>query len=300
MPEPIQVPRFRDAYDRLIEEIRKVPDDDLIVINIDVPTAVTTVLGTLPEIRSLRSQIVSDIPSFDIARFDQLESYTLALGHAHALYLAASAPPESLDELSQTASSLRELLLSDATALAQRGFVDGQKLKELKGPKGYRNVAFDLFTLVALLRESWDKISGKTAVQAAELDQAETLADRMLTAVGAREQAPAVAAETADNRQRAFSLFVDSYDHARRALSFLRWKHEDIDQIAPSLYAGRGNTRRKVAPQPPAATPTNPAATSTATVTAPGGASIPGTAPQARDAAPAAVGLPDSHPYASQ
>jgi hypothetical protein len=109
----------------------------------------------------------------------------------------------------------------NATALAQRGFVDGQKLKELKGPKGYRNVAFDLFTLAALLRENWDKVLGKTAVQAMELDQAETLADRLLTAIGAREQAPAVAAETADNRQRAFSLFVESYDHARRALTFV-------------------------------------------------------------------------------
>jgi len=300
MPDPIQVPRFRDAYERLIDEIRKVPDDDLIIINIDVPTAVTTVLGALPEIRSARPQIVSDMPSFDIARFDRLESYTLALGHAHTLYLAASAPPESLDELSQSATALRELLLSDATALAQRGFVDGQKLKELKGPKGYRNVAFDLFTLAALLRENWEKVLGKTAVQATELDQAETLADRLLTAIGAREQAPAVAAETADDRQRAFSLFVDSYDHARRALTFLRWKHDDIDQIAPSLYAGRGNTRRKADPQPPAPPPTSPVPPGSGTVTAPSGTGVAGSVSAPRDAAHSTVGLPDSHPYANQ
>jgi hypothetical protein len=299
MTDPTAVPRFRDAYERLIDEIRKVSDDDLVTINIDVPTAVTTVLGTLPEVRSLRAQIVTEIPNFDIERFDKLEAYTLALGHAHALYLAASTPSESLDELSQRVADSRELLLSDATALAQRGFVSGQRLRELKGPNGYRNVAFDLFMLVALLRESWDKIVGKTAIQPIELDQAEVLADRLLTAVAAREQAPAVVADTAENRQRAFSLFVESYDHARRAVSFLRWKHDDVDQIAPSLYAGRGN-RRKVEPQPTAAPSTAPTAGTAGTAAVPGAPNTPSNGSQARDANHSGVGLPESHPFVNQ
>jgi hypothetical protein len=35
-----------------------------------------------------------------MVQFDKLEAYTLALGHAHALYLAASQPAESIEELS--------------------------------------------------------------------------------------------------------------------------------------------------------------------------------------------------------
>ena len=55
----------------------------------------------------------------------------------------------------------------------------------------------------------------------AELDQAEDLSDRLLSAVGAREQAPAVLAEVSVQRQRVFTLFVQPYDQVRRAISFV-------------------------------------------------------------------------------
>ena len=45
-------------------------------------------------------------------------------------------------------------------------------------------------------------ISGKTALQLTELDQAETLGDRILTTVGQREQDPAVVAASAETRHR--------------------------------------------------------------------------------------------------
>jgi hypothetical protein len=59
-------------------------------------------------------------------------------------------------------------------------------LKDLKGPLGYKNQAFDLLTLLTMGREAWPRIQGKTAVTSAELDEAETLADQLLTAVGER------------------------------------------------------------------------------------------------------------------
>jgi hypothetical protein len=50
------------------------------------------------ELAALR-QIVGEMPNFDLARFDKLEGYTLALGNAHTLYLAASTPTESLEDI---------------------------------------------------------------------------------------------------------------------------------------------------------------------------------------------------------
>ena len=286
-PNPTSaVPRFRDAYEHLIDEIRKVPDEDLVTINIDVPTAVTTALGAVPQIRTLRPQIATDIPTFDLVRFDKLELYTLALGHAHTLHLAASSPPESLSEFSEAGTETRELLLSDATALAARGFIDGEKLKTLRGPHGYRNLAFDLFTIAALMRDNWARIVGKTAVQPEELDQAEMLADRLITAVAAKEQAPMVVAESADIRERAFSLFVTAYDDARRAVSYLRWHQDDVDEVAPSLYAGRGSgsKRKPEPPAPPASGKSEPTQTpapphAPATAAAVSGESLPGGSP---------------------
>jgi len=291
-----QVPRFRDAYQSLLGEIRAVPTSELVPINLDIPTAVTTALGALPEIRALRSRVVSEMPQLDVARFDKLEAYTLAIGHAHALYMAASAPQESLDQIAETAATLRETLFSDASALAQRNLLDGQRLAGLKGPHGFRNLAFDLFALAAMMRDNWGAISGKTAIQLTELDQAETLADRILTTVGQREQGPAVVAASAEIRQRAFSLFVSAYDHARRAISFLRWNEDDVDQIAPSLYAGRTTGRRKNSDTQAArpATPPEGAPKAPGTSEAPKPATP---AAQNGGAAGASVGLPQSEPF---
>ena len=49
-PTAVPVLRFRDAYQRIIDEINKVPASELIPINIDIPAAVATSLGAMPEI----------------------------------------------------------------------------------------------------------------------------------------------------------------------------------------------------------------------------------------------------------
>jgi len=45
--ETAAVPRFRDAYQTMLAEMRALPDDELMIVNLDIPTAVTTVLGAL-------------------------------------------------------------------------------------------------------------------------------------------------------------------------------------------------------------------------------------------------------------
>jgi hypothetical protein len=66
-------------------------------------------------------------------------------------------------------------------------------------------------------------LDGKTLLQASELKHAQLLADRLISAVGDREQTP-TQIDAADRRQRAFSLFVKAYDEARRAIQYVRWE----------------------------------------------------------------------------
>jgi hypothetical protein len=290
-PDAADVPRFRHAYELLLDEIRRVPKGDYVIINIDIPSAITTVMGVLPFLQSLRPRVVAELPQFDVARFDKMEAYTLALGHAHALYLAASQPTESLEAIAETATDLRDVLFADAHALAQRRMIDGERLKELKGVKGYRQLAFDLFTLAALMREAWSTISGKTAIQMNELDQAEMLADRILTSVGQREQTAAVAVDAAENRQRAFTLFVLAYDHARRAVSFFHWDAENVNELAPSIYtAGRSARRKQIDDASPAAPAPAPQPLAPAAAAKPSVNGGPAKGPPA-------VGFPDSEPF---
>jgi hypothetical protein len=235
----------------LLPELKALGLEELIQINVDVPSAIATVLGSLPEIRAYREEIVKSMASFDIASFDKLEAYAIALNDAHGEYLTAAQPADDFDNLLEEGVHLRELLLSDANALALRGLVDGNKLSELKGVVGHKNLAPDLNVLYKVLQSSWPQIEGKSAVQPAELERASKLGQRIIRLVGLRAQGTATVAAATDLRIRAFTLFTRAYDNVRRGISFLRWNEGDSEKIAPSLFAGRGAVRHKGTEVPP-------------------------------------------------
>lgn len=284
---------YREAFLKASPAALALEPDDLILINIDVPTAVTTALGSLPEIIALRERAKA-APEFQLTNIDELGTYARATMHAHGEWLAATTPPEALQALNDEGLALRDLLYSDATALSKRGLVNGAPLAEFKKGVGYKNLATDLVGLASLLRHRWSEIASKSALMIAEIDRAEELSEKLLVAVGAREQAPGVIAEVAQMRQRMFTLFVRAYDQTRRIVMYLRWKEGDIETIAPSLYASRMKGRRsepaspETAPTPPGTS--LPVATPTP-LTAPG-ASAPAPAPSV------AAGLPNSNPFA--
>lgn len=281
--EALRVPRFQAAYQRMLPEIEKLDKSKLLTMNLDIPAVVTTVLGSISEIRKMRDECAKSLPGFNLALFDDIEPMALAMGYSHSRQKAAKLPAMPVQELSERVVDRREVLASDCSALARRGLVDGQRLKELKGPQGYKNQGFDLLTLVALMRENWSVIQNKTAVTASELDEAETLADQLLTAVGEREQLPAAPAESAEIRQRAYSLFMRSYDELRRAAEYLRWHDGDADAHVPSLYNTGRRKRSEVLEDEPPQAPATPAA-------------APAKAEPAKSSG-AASGMPGSDPF---
>ncbi|HEY5958566.1 MAG TPA: hypothetical protein VIV60_18520 [Polyangiaceae bacterium] len=260
-------PRFRDAFVRLTNDIRAVPEEQYLQINVDVASSVTTILGAWPEIRNMRAELLQYMPNFDIAILDHLESYALALGHAQTLYQTATAPSASLIALGTETEKVREVFLAEIKMQMARGLIDAAATKDLKGVNGYKNVAFDVFALSNILRNNWTKIAGRTSVTTDELDAAEVLADKLVTAVGEREQAPTTAAEAVRDRQGAYTLLMNAYDEVRWAIGYLRRKEGDIEDIAPSLYLGRGSGKKKEEKNPQPIAPTAPTAPTTTTTT---------------------------------
>src|SRR4051812_12268728 len=120
-----QATPFNEAYQRHLPEFQAVAIDELVTVNVDIATVVTTVLGSLPEILALAPGISEQLPKFDLARVRDLESYAMALSHANTLYLLATQPPDSRQALLDEGSKLRETLLGDANALIQRGMLNG-------------------------------------------------------------------------------------------------------------------------------------------------------------------------------
>jgi hypothetical protein len=203
-----------------------------------VTRAVTTVLGTLPQLRALRPEFEAEFRKFDLKSFDKLADYTLAVHHAHTRWRAASRPRQALSELGGKLEELRGRLLTDARSLAGHGVIDGKRLDEC-GLPGYRAMASDVLVVVNLLKDNWAKVQGRTPLSIDGLNTAAAQALDLLSEVGLRDQAPAVVDDAALRRRKAFTLFRRTYEAARNAVIYLHGEG-GADEIAPSLYAGRG------------------------------------------------------------
>jgi hypothetical protein len=237
--EPLPTQRFQRSYESKLPDILKIPRDEYFQVNVDIPAIVTMTLGASSGIEKLREPCKAALPGFDHTLFDSIEPLALAMGYAHSRHLAASRPVLPVQQLSERVIEMRETLIMDWGPYARRGWMDGERLKNLKGPLGYKNQAFDLLTLVAMGREAWPRIQGKTAITAADLAEAELLADQLLTAVGERDQLPAASAPSADIRRGAYTLFSRAYDQLRRAAEYLRWDEGDAETFVPLLSGGR-------------------------------------------------------------
>ena len=291
---------FTAAYEKRLAEIHAIDDDALAALNVDVHSAVATVLGVLPEIAPHR-EAMSTLPGLDQGKVGGLEEYAQAAAEAHSRWVTAMRPPEDIVALNDEAMAMRETFRSDATALAKRGLIAREQVAAFKGLVGYKNVAFDLIDWANLMRDSWSNIQGKTALTAGEVQQAKELGERLVRAAGVRDQAPMFQAEAARVRQQAMTLLLGAYDETRRAITYLRWHQDDVESIAPSLYAGKTRAVTDApAPNPPEPPPNPPAPP------APPAPVVNASAPAAHAAgtsattglAAVAAGLPGAPPFA--
>lgn len=280
------------AYHRMLPAIQAVPDTELVAMNTDVYSAMTTVLGALPRIVSFRDQIAR--LSKDAAdAVDDLRDYALAVGEADNRYAIASAPPARIVALNAEAISLRETIRVDATALVHHGLIDPKRLVNFDGKIGYKNVAQELGEWANLMSDAWPKIQGKTALTAELIQRAKEVSVELATAAGTREVVPQTASQAAHLRAQAFALLVHAYDQVQRALTYLRWSEDDAATIAPPLYKGRPRASR---------TSVHTAGTNGSDAAAPALSSAPSPAPSptpTNGASQAGPGLPGGSPLAN-
>ncbi|WP_437649397.1 hypothetical protein [Sorangium sp. So ce362] len=239
--KPAAPPQAAAAFDRAAPDMDALERHALIPINIDIPRAVSQVLGVLPGLLALRPLIAERLPTHDVGLVDRLETYALAAWVAHLAWLSSGGTQNGLKPLVEEAAPLRANLLGDAEALARRGLLDAETVADIRTGNGHMDTANDLVALSALFSGSWPEIAGKTAATEEEVRRAGELGPQLLAALGVREHGAAPSpSDAADRRARAFTLFVNAYDQTRRAVAYLRWNEDDVETIAPSLYKGRG------------------------------------------------------------
>ena len=239
------------AFDRVVPEMTALPAEKVRPVNVDVTTAVSRVLGAVPLVAALRADILRDTPNVNLAQFDKLEDYARALHQAHVCFITVGKPPDDLRALAVTAEASRRALRAACAALIRRSLIDPARLVNCKGLPGYRNVATELQMFATVLLDAWPQIQGKCCTSEQELHESKAIANAVLAYVGLRDQSPEARAKAADLRARAFTLLADAYDEVRDTINFLRRRHGDAEQIAPSLTGGRRRVRKKMEDAPP-------------------------------------------------
>lgn len=237
--------RTEHIFARVLPELLALPEEELLRTNMDVLTAVTTVLGCLPSVMALRPELERKCADFDIRWLERMVDYTWALRHAQILYLESSRLPLCSPERLKEALQLREALRSDIAALARRGLVDDARLRNVARVKGYRALASDLTMLTSILTDCWPALDGETALTQAEIQRARAVAEELLQVANATCKPSQAVEEACDLRRRAFTLFFRTYDIIRGAVTYVRWQSKDGSKIAPALMLGRKHKRRK-------------------------------------------------------
>ena len=68
-----------------------------------------SVLGALPNIRALRATIAAELPTFNLAAIDMLETLARAAGQAHAAWVVAKTPSEPIVKMSEELVKIRAI-----------------------------------------------------------------------------------------------------------------------------------------------------------------------------------------------
>jgi hypothetical protein len=233
-----------------IEATDPVPSTNM---NVDVMHAVITTVGCMPKLITLRPALAGVGGGFQVQDLDDLDDAARALQHAHVSWLQTGQQPSALKELTEQARELIDRLFTDATALIRRGHIHAEALKDVKRTNGYRTLIQDLHVLLVVFRGVWSAVQNRTAVQIEELNTAEALVHTLTNVLGAKEQSPAVQAEAALLRRKAYALFMGLYEEVRGAVAFVRRKEGDASSYIPSLYVGRPATRQAEKPELPEA-----------------------------------------------
>jgi hypothetical protein len=164
---------------------------------------------------------------------------------------------------------VREDMLLQAELLVRFGYVAEARVVAIRAGAGHVDLGNDLEDLGVLFGEVLDKVKGLVLVTPAMVKRALELGQQLHVALGVkRVGAVASTSEPQRTRQRAYTLFVRSYDECRRGIAYLRARHGDAEIITPSIYVKqrkRGPSSQSEDTEPEAPMPI-PAPTTTSVV----------------------------------
>lgn len=239
------------------DALMSIPDEELDApLTVNAASAADRIESALPKILALRPAIEEELGERAMPVLDELPIITKATQQA----VIEQAAAKSFSDMSAEGDELREeheLLLNDAVSLAGHGHLDKSRVELGRPAQGYKMRVTSVLVLVKLFREAWPRLTGKTLLTRERLDTIEAKADDMRRRLNLREGGN----DTPDEESltaRALSKLVETYEETRRIVTFVRWHHGDADEIAPSLWARRGRSKKAITEDVTRPTPVTP------------------------------------------
>lgn len=242
--DPIHEESLRASAALLAAEIVAVPDSEVIPLNLDVTTVVGIVNAALVNLARFDTQLAA-LPGLDMGPIRKLPDYANALLHWQASTLYATTPSLGLTERAALGIETRERVLHDLGSLVRHGVLDGALLKEFGDSIAHRRVGLDLVGLANLVHDRWDSIGGRSLITLEDMDMAATLGREIVNLCRLRDAAPTLASDAVKMRDKAYTLVVRAYNQARAGMIFVRREEGDVDTLVPSLWVGRGGSKKR-------------------------------------------------------
>lgn len=250
---------FAAAFARVLPEIVALPREEVRRINVNVLGAAKIALGARPKLLALRDALrakLIDPPDWAI---DKLRDYALAAVHAYARVLPHDEGDTRVRALLNEAVPLRGRLLSTASNLATFGLFDPIEIAAIREGTGHLDMVNDLLALSTLFHKGGPELLAKTPLTRADVERASELGELLIEALGLREQGTDGSGdprEAEEQLAKAYELLFRAYDECRRAITYLRWREGDADEIVPSLLQSRRRARRSEPDEPEGGEPT--------------------------------------------
>ena len=223
---------------RAEEAAARIPTAEVIDIRIDPAQAAYGVLAACAQLEQLRTELEATFGDDAKTALDDLEPAALAALDANAAWVADS--DVALRPQAEALAVQRDAMRTVADAAIERGIVPEDTISRLTGGNSYEALAADTHALSMWIDDHRARLGEHCKLSPAETEQAKRDATAFGVAVKSRKATGAGRSERAMQRARAFTYLLNVYDVARQQVGYVRWHEGDADQIAPSLYAGRG------------------------------------------------------------
>jgi len=233
----------RHAFDRTTARRAAMKPEDAPTFGLDAFAAAGKAIAIGQRVAPYRAAMIL-LPGFEVAHLDCLEDYARALRFVHTEILRRVQRAKVLPVLEEEGKALRRLMLSYADGLSIKKLFSEELITRVREGTGYADLVEDLNILAQeflALPAAWT--APGSLVTRPEIERASEIAHQINVATAKTAEIDLSQTALLDERRKVAGLLLEAHSEILRAITYLRWKEGDADELVPTLYSGSKGRR---------------------------------------------------------